>query len=376
MMSRHQNLSQVFQQQEQPFGSRGGGGLLHQDDALLSAVDERASGLQFPWKLHVLFEQVEKRGHSHIISWLPDGKSFKVHDRYAFTNQIMPIFFGSSKYKTFQRNLNLWGFQTVSKGPYKGVCSHEFFVRGMPTLCSSMKRVCIKGGDTSNNNNRPSKNKKCSPRDDDDDDQDDAKEAFSCSSEEDEEEETPQQQPGKVIRKQVQQHSQEQRKSDGPHHSATQRMSEPAHQSTASFPASQSNNLQILNGIAAQNHFLLAAATLQLLPITRAAQQSMAQSANLLALEQERKDPIARLTLRNRQLEQELSRLATNYGQQQVQVQETTRRNQPCLETTTTSLQHLQPPSAAGFKLWPCQARRMPMDHNRQVNNISIILKV
>jgi hypothetical protein len=37
----------------------------------------------------------------------------------------MPNFFSSSAYKTFQRNLNLWGFRTVSKGVHKGQCSHE-----------------------------------------------------------------------------------------------------------------------------------------------------------------------------------------------------------------------------------------------------------
>jgi hypothetical protein len=107
--------------------------------------DKSTSGLIFPLKMHQLLREAENRGESHIISWLPDGRSFKVHDKKTFTNQIMPNFFGSSKLKTFQRNLNLWGFKTVSKGPQKGTCSHPSFLQGLPDLCSTMKRVVIRG---------------------------------------------------------------------------------------------------------------------------------------------------------------------------------------------------------------------------------------
>jgi hypothetical protein len=99
----------------------------------------------FPLKMHQLLEATENRGESHIISWLPEGRSFKVHDKEKFTNQIMLDFFGSSKLKTFQRNLNLWGFKTVSKGPEKGECSHPCFLHGLPDLCANMKRVVVRG---------------------------------------------------------------------------------------------------------------------------------------------------------------------------------------------------------------------------------------
>jgi hypothetical protein len=60
----------------------------------------------------------------------------------------MPEFYAASKYKSFQRNLNLWGFETISKGHEKGVCSHPFFVRGQPLLCRRMTRVVVKGNGT------------------------------------------------------------------------------------------------------------------------------------------------------------------------------------------------------------------------------------
>lgn len=107
------------------------------------------SGLQFPWKLHFLLEEVEKRGQTAIVSWLPDGMSFKVHQKEQFARDVMPEFFNTTAYKSFQRNLNLWGFKTVPKGPNKGRCSHRWLIRNKPELCQYMKRTTGKKSDSS-----------------------------------------------------------------------------------------------------------------------------------------------------------------------------------------------------------------------------------
>lgn len=101
--------------------------------------------LQFPWKLHRLLEECERNGDSDVISWLPGFKAFKVHKRKEFSRRIMPTYFSSAKYKTFQRSLNLWGFESVPKGLEKGACYHKFFIRGHPNLCENMRRIKIKG---------------------------------------------------------------------------------------------------------------------------------------------------------------------------------------------------------------------------------------
>ncbi|KAL3934746.1 MAG: hypothetical protein SGBAC_009604 [Bacillariaceae sp.] len=100
---------------------------------------------QFPWKLHILLEEAERNQDAHdIISWLPDGDAFKVHNKVEFGNIIMPKYFNSNKYKSFQRNLNLWGFQTLTKNPNKGAIFHPDFLRGKPDRCKLMKRVRVK----------------------------------------------------------------------------------------------------------------------------------------------------------------------------------------------------------------------------------------
>eukprot|EP00536_Pseudo-nitzschia_multiseries_P019331 jgi/Psemu1/232046/e_gw1.4495.2.1 len=80
----------------------------------------------------------EKNGKTDIISWLPGGNGFKVHNKELFCEEIMPGYFASQKYKTFQRSLNLWGFESVAKGPDRGACYHQYFVKGHPELCHNM----------------------------------------------------------------------------------------------------------------------------------------------------------------------------------------------------------------------------------------------
>lgn len=107
-----------------------------------------SANLQFPWKLHVLLQEAGRHDFHHIISWLPNGMSFKVHNKQKFAEEIMPKYFTSNKFKSFQRNLNLWGFHTQTKEPSRGAIYHPLFLRGRPDRCHLMKRVKIKKGMT------------------------------------------------------------------------------------------------------------------------------------------------------------------------------------------------------------------------------------
>ena len=65
---------------------------------------------QFPTKLYEMLEIVESLGLSHAVSWLPDGRSFKVKNPAQFMDLVAPQFFKFTQYRSFQRQLNLWGF--------------------------------------------------------------------------------------------------------------------------------------------------------------------------------------------------------------------------------------------------------------------------
>ncbi|CAJ1941369.1 unnamed protein product [Cylindrotheca closterium] len=105
---------------------------------------DNSQKVQFPWKLHAILEETETCGHDAIISWLPNGLGFKVHDKDAFAEEVMPKYFSSNKFKTFQRNLNLWGFQTLTRDPDRGAAFHPHFIRGKPDECNQMERVRVK----------------------------------------------------------------------------------------------------------------------------------------------------------------------------------------------------------------------------------------
>ena len=64
----------------------------------------------FPHKMYDLLEDVEQKNLDDIVSWLPDGESFKIHSQVGFEQTIMPMYFsGMSSYKSFRRQLNLYG---------------------------------------------------------------------------------------------------------------------------------------------------------------------------------------------------------------------------------------------------------------------------
>ena len=99
-----------------------------------------SNNFNFPGKLHKLLFEAERRGQTDIISWNDNGVFFKVHQKELFARYIMPEFFQTSTYKSFQRNLNLWGFGRTSRGER----FHPLFVRGRPELCQGIKRVTKK----------------------------------------------------------------------------------------------------------------------------------------------------------------------------------------------------------------------------------------
>ena len=72
--------------------------------------DEEGNREQFPTKLYKMLEIVESLGLSHAVSWLPDGRSFKVKNPAQFMDLVAPQFFKFTQYRSFQRQLNLWGF--------------------------------------------------------------------------------------------------------------------------------------------------------------------------------------------------------------------------------------------------------------------------
>ena len=66
-----------------------------------------------------------------------------------------PYYFEHSKYSSFIRQSNGWGFRRITQGPDRNAYYHEQFLRGLPHLCKSMKRPGIKQKKTGNPEEEP-----------------------------------------------------------------------------------------------------------------------------------------------------------------------------------------------------------------------------
>jgi len=100
-----------------------------------------ASSVHFPTLLHILLSQAEKLGYSHICSWQPHGRAFKIYNREKFVEKMAPLFSKQTRFGSFQRQLNFYGFARISRrGNDHGAYYHELFLRGRPDLCLRLAR--------------------------------------------------------------------------------------------------------------------------------------------------------------------------------------------------------------------------------------------
>lgn len=96
----------------------------------------------FPGKL---LEVLDRSDLVDGIDWMPHGRAFIVKKTKLFTTNILPRFFKQTKFLSFTRQLNLWGFKRITRGVDSGAYYHALFLRGRPYLATRMKRQKIKG---------------------------------------------------------------------------------------------------------------------------------------------------------------------------------------------------------------------------------------
>jgi len=89
-------------------------------------------------------EVLDQPNLEHIICWMPHGRAFIVNSPQSFVKEVLPLFFKQSKFMSFTRQLNLWGFKRLTRGMDNGAYYHPLFLRGRPLLCMKMKRQKVK----------------------------------------------------------------------------------------------------------------------------------------------------------------------------------------------------------------------------------------
>jgi hypothetical protein len=77
-----------------------------------------------------------------IVSWMPHGRAWKIHNRELLMTEVVPKYFTMKKYESFQRQINGWGFKCLNQsGNDRGAYYHDYFSRGMPHLLVLIQRV-------------------------------------------------------------------------------------------------------------------------------------------------------------------------------------------------------------------------------------------
>jgi len=99
----------------------------------------------FPLKLFMILDEVESKGNSSVISWLPHGRAFYIRNNDLFAKKVLPEYFKNCKIASFFRQLNLYDFVRLTVGFDNGAYYHESFLRGKPFLTRSIIRTKVKG---------------------------------------------------------------------------------------------------------------------------------------------------------------------------------------------------------------------------------------
>jgi len=115
----------------------------------LSTLSKTATGRvrpqdTFPVKLHRIIERSQVDGYSGIISWLPHGRAFQIIDTEKFLDVVACRYFFLSKYTSFQRQLNIYGFRKMLRCRHVVIYCHELFMRGRHDLCKGILRLKFK----------------------------------------------------------------------------------------------------------------------------------------------------------------------------------------------------------------------------------------
>ena len=100
----------------------------------------------FPYRLHMLLSQAKELGVDNILSWHPSGTKFVIYNQGDFVAKILPTVFSQTKFASFRRQLNAYGFER-ELNPNKSsdsasflIYSHIHFKRGDPQSCKTIPR--------------------------------------------------------------------------------------------------------------------------------------------------------------------------------------------------------------------------------------------
>lgn len=90
-----------------------------------------------------MLDDAERENFTHIVSWLPDGTAFKVHNHTAFVAKLMGKYIKTHKFTNFSDVLRSWGFQRLrnEKESTRNAYYHRLFQKDRPKLTRHLSRL-------------------------------------------------------------------------------------------------------------------------------------------------------------------------------------------------------------------------------------------
>jgi len=80
----------------------------------------------FPEKLHRIIRDAEANGRDDVVSFLPHGRAFRVHDMHRFSDEFLAGYFSDDyRWSSFTRQLQLYGFIRILSGRDTDAYYHE-----------------------------------------------------------------------------------------------------------------------------------------------------------------------------------------------------------------------------------------------------------
>ncbi|KAL7546257.1 hypothetical protein ACHAWF_009591 [Thalassiosira exigua] len=110
---------------------------LEPDDDPLTPITAAGEVPTFPARMHAILTHPSLMD---VVGWHPNGRSWRILKPRDFEVRILARFFEHSKFSSFVRQVNGWGFRRLVDSNYKNAYYHEYFLRSMPWLCKKMRR--------------------------------------------------------------------------------------------------------------------------------------------------------------------------------------------------------------------------------------------
>jgi HSF-type DNA-binding len=106
----------------------------------VESASENQGRERFPDKLFRVLDRAATERFDHVISWQHHGRCFMIHQRETFKALLTVLMPGITRWKSFQRQLHVWGFTRLNGGRDANGYYHELFLRCRPHLLRHMQR--------------------------------------------------------------------------------------------------------------------------------------------------------------------------------------------------------------------------------------------